>query len=144
MLPRGAFRRCPWCKGRGAFFVGWFEKADHCQSCGLKWRRGDVGYELGAAGVTAAITFGPLVLVLGGMIAITWPEVQLIPMYLVLGLLAVTLPLITYGSAYLIWQSIDIVMRPPTPDDFEIVAVIDLEQADIESLSPADRSDEDA
>ena len=132
MLFRGTFRRCPWCGGRGAFFVGWFAKDDHCQSCGLRWRRDDVGYELGAAAVTAVITFGPLVLVLGGMVALTWPEVQLLPMYAVLGFLAVTLPLITHGSAYLIWQSIDIMMRPPSPDDFEIVVSLELEPSDLE------------
>ena len=134
MLSRGAFRRCPWCRGRGAFFTGWFEKAEHCQSCGLRWRRNDVGFELGAAAIAVILTFGPLVLLLGGMVAVTWPDIELLPMYVVLGFLAVTLPLITYGSAYLIWQSIDIVMRPPTPDDFEIVANIDSEPADIESL----------
>jgi len=116
MLTRAAFRRCPWCGGRGAFFVGWFKKADSCQSCGLQWRRDDVGYELGAATVTTIITFGVLILVLGAMVALTWPEVQPLPMYVVLGFLAVTLPLISYGSAYLIWQSIDIMMRPPTQE----------------------------
>jgi uncharacterized protein (DUF983 family) len=134
MLFRGVFRRCPWCGGRGAFFVGWFKKADHCQSCGLQWRRGDVGYELGAAAITAIITFGPLILVLGGMVALTWPEVELLAMYAVLGFLAVTLPLVTYGSAYLIWQSIDIMMRPPSPDDFEIVVTIEPEPSDLEQL----------
>jgi len=134
MLSRGAFRRCPWCGGQAAFFIGWFKKADHCQSCGLRWRRGDVGYELGAAAIAVIITFGPLVLVLGGMVAATWPDIELLQMYVVLGVLAVTLPLITYGSAYLIWQSIDIVMRPPTPDDFEIVVNINSEPADIDSL----------
>jgi hypothetical protein len=68
------------------------------------------------------------------MVAITWPDVELLPMYLVLGSMAVLLPLITYGSAYLIWQSIDIVMRPPTPDDFEIVATLDSDPADIKLL----------
>ncbi len=121
MLVRGAFRRCPWCGGRGAFFVGWFQKADHCQSCGLRWRRDDVGYELGAAAVAAIITFGPLMLILGGMVAVTWPDVEIVPMFVALGVLAVVLPLLLYGSAYIMWQAVDILMRPPTPDDFEIV-----------------------
>lgn len=118
MFSRGAFRRCPWCGGRGAFFVGWFKKANHCQTCGLQWRRGDVGYELGAAAIMVIITFGLLLLVLGGLVAMTWPEFELVRMYAVLGVLAVALPLISYGSAYLIWQSIDITMRPPSPDEF--------------------------
>lgn len=118
MLVRGAFRRCPWCGGRGAFFTGWFSKQDHCKHCGLQWRRDDVGYELGAAAVTAIICGGPLMLILGGMVAVTWPEVEVVPMFIVLGVLAVALPLLLYGSAYIMWQGIDILMRPPTPEDF--------------------------
>jgi uncharacterized protein (DUF983 family) len=121
MLIRGAFRRCPWCGGRGAFFVGWFKKADCCQSCGLEWRRDDVGYELGAAAITAIITFGPLMLVLGAMVAVTWPEVAVGPMFAVLAVLAIGLPLLLYGSAYLIWQAIDLLMRHPTPLDFRVL-----------------------
>ena len=121
MLVRGATRRCPWCGGRGAFFTGWFKKSDHCQHCGLHWRRDDVGYELGAAAITAIITFGPLMLVLGAMVAVTWPEVNAGPMFAVLVVLALLLPLLTYSLSYTIWQAIDILMRPPTADDFTVV-----------------------
>jgi uncharacterized protein (DUF983 family) len=121
MLVRGAFRRCPWCGGRGGFFSSWFHKEECCQTCGLEWRRDDVGYELGAAAITAIITFGPLMLVLGAMVAVTWPEVETVPMFVVLVVLAVVLPLLLYGSAYLMWQAIDIMMRAPTPLDFRIV-----------------------
>jgi uncharacterized protein (DUF983 family) len=121
MLLRGAFRRCPWCGGRGGFFTGWFQKAEYCQTCGLDWRRDDVGYELGAAAITAIITFGPLMLVLGGMVAVTWPDVAVGPMFAVLVVLAIALPLLLYGSAYLIWQGIDIMMRTPTPLDFHVI-----------------------
>ena len=121
MLVRGAFRRCPWCGGRGAFFVGWFKKADCCQTCGLEWRRDDVGYELGAAAITVIITFGPLMLILGGMVAVTWPDVNVPMMFVVLVVLAFALPLLLYGSAYVMWQAIDIMMRPPTPLDFCVV-----------------------
>jgi len=138
MLVRGAFRRCPWCGGRGAFFVGWFKKADCCQSCGLEWRRGDVGYELGAAAITAIITFGPLMLILGGMVAYTWPEVEVVPMFAVLIVLAVVLPLMLYGSAYLMWQAIDIMMREPTPLDFQIVGRHDADGAPMDSARPSD------
>lgn len=121
MLIRGAFRRCPWCGGKGAFFVGWFKKDEYCQTCGLEWRRDDVGYELGAAAITAIITFGPLMLILGGMVAVTWPDIAVVPMFVVLVVLAVALPLLLYGSAYVMWQAIDVLMREPTPGDFRPV-----------------------
>jgi hypothetical protein len=37
----------------------------------------------------------------------------------VLAVLAVVLPFFTYGPAYCMWQAIDILLRPPEPDDFE-------------------------
>ena len=80
-----------------------------------------MGFELGAASTMAIITLGPLMVLLGIMVAITWPGVAVVPTFVVLGTLAVVLPLVTYGSSYLIWQALDVVMRPPTPDDFEIV-----------------------
>jgi uncharacterized protein (DUF983 family) len=138
MLFRGLFRRCPWCGGRGAFFVGWFKKADCCQTCGLEWRRGDVGYELGAAAITAIITFGPLMLILGGMVALTWPEVEVIPMFAVLVVLSFVLPLLLYGSAYLMWQAIDLMMREPTPLDFRIVGDHDADGAAPRPAVPTD------
>jgi uncharacterized protein (DUF983 family) len=121
MLWRGARRRCAWCGGRG-FFTGWFAKQERCASCGLEWRRGDVGFELGAAAMTAIITGGPLVLVLGAMAAATWPDIEVVPMFVVLVVLAIVLPFFTYGPSYMMWQAVDILMRPPTADDFDVPA----------------------
>ena len=90
--------------------------------------------------MTAVITFGPLMLVLGGMVAVTWPDVNVGLMFAVLAVLAVVLPFVTYGPSYCIWQAIDIVLRPPEPDDFEIVGdmTLDIEfDVDPGSGSPA-------
>jgi uncharacterized protein (DUF983 family) len=121
MLFRGARRACPWCGGRHAFFVGWFHKEEHCRSCGLRWRRGDVGYELGAASIAAIITLGPLLLALAAMVIVTWPEVAVAPMFGVLGVGAVVLPIVLYPVSYTLWQALDIAMRPVTVDDFELL-----------------------
>jgi uncharacterized protein (DUF983 family) len=118
MLVRGLFRRCAWCGGRGAFFVGWTSKQAHCKSCGLNWRRGDVGYELGAAATAAIICMGPLVVLLGVVMAFTWPEVHVVPLFVVFGVGALVLPILLYPSSYTMWQAVDILMRPPQPDDF--------------------------
>ena len=118
MLVRGLFRRCAWCGGRGAFFDGWFKKSKACHSCGLDWRRGDVGFELGAAAVAAIICMGPLVVALGITVAITYPDVEVVPMLVVLGVGAITLPVLLYPSSYTMWQAIDVLMRPVKPEDF--------------------------
>lgn len=125
MLFRGLFRRCAWCGGKGAFFTGWTSKHSCCKTCGLDWRRGDVGYELGAAATAAIICMGPLVLLLGAIVAVTWPEVHVVPLFVVLGVGAVVLPLLLYPSSYTMWQAVDILMRPPQPEDFEPLDDVD-------------------
>lgn len=122
MLLRGATRRCPWCAGRGAFFTSWFQKGPRCRTCGLSWRRNDVGFELGAASIAAILVLGPLVLGLGVAIAVTWPEVDVVPLLAVLLVAGVVLPIILYPVSYTVWQAIDLVMRPAQPEDFDVEA----------------------
>ena len=118
MLVRGLFRRCAWCGGRGAFFTGWAKKAPRCQTCGLEWRRNDVGYELGAAAVAAIICMGPLVLALGAVVAVTWPDFDPVPLFITLGAGGLLLPILLYPSSYTMWQAIDLLLRPAQPEDF--------------------------
>lgn len=118
MLLRGLFRRCAWCGGRGAFFTGWTRKADNCTSCGLNWRRNDVGFELGAAAMAAIICMGPLVVALGAVVAFTWPEFETTPMLITLGAGGLILPILLYPSSYTMWQAVDILMRPVEPGHF--------------------------
>lgn len=132
MLWRGARRACPWCGGRHAYFVGWFTKTDHCRSCGLRWRRGDVGFELGAAAIAAIITLGPLLVVLTIMLVITWPTVAVVPMMALLIPAAIVLPIVLYPVSYTIWQALDIAMRPVTVDDFVLVEQFDDEASSAE------------
>ena len=119
MLTRAVVRRCPWCGGRRAFFVGWFGKAPHCHTCGLRWRRGDVGFELGAAAVAAIITLGPLILGLAAGLAVTWPDTPVAPLLAVLIPAACVLPIVTYPLSYTIWQAIDLSWREVEPDHFD-------------------------
>ncbi len=123
MLVRGARWRCPWCGGRRAFFTGWFAKAPSCRSCGLRWRRGDVGFELGAAAVSAIIVMGPLMLALGVGVALTWPDVAVVPLLAVLGSGAVVLPILLYPVSHTLWQALDLAMRPVSSDDFDLEVI---------------------
>ena len=77
----------------------------------------------GAAAIAAIICMGPLVVALGVMVAITWPELAVVPLVVVLGVGALVLPVALYPSSYTVWQAIDIVMRPVTPGDFDVDVV---------------------
>jgi uncharacterized protein (DUF983 family) len=117
MLWRGIRRRCAWCGGRRAFFTGWFAKQETCRTCGIGWRRGYEGFELGAATINAIITLGVLIVgVAAGAIA-TSPDIAVLPLVLGLGALAVVVPVIAYPFTYTIWQAVDLAMHPPEPGD---------------------------
>jgi uncharacterized protein (DUF983 family) len=118
MLVRGASWRCPWCGTRRAFFTGWFAKVPSCPGCGLRWRRGDVGFELGAATMAVMITFGSLLAALAVALVVTWPEVAVVPLVVVLGVCGVVIPIAVYPITYTCWQALDLVMRPVSADDF--------------------------
>ncbi len=75
MVRRGLLRKCPWCGDRHAYFTRWFSKQRACRKCGTPWRRGDVGFELGAATINTIITFG--VIIVAGAVAMiaTSPDI---------------------------------------------------------------------
>lgn len=120
MLWRGVRRRCPWCAGRGAFFTGWFAKDERCRTCGLEWRRGDVGFELGALTISVIVCFGAIVAAIGVGIAVTAPDIPVLPLMLAVGVVAIVLPVVVYPVSYTIWQAIDLALRPPALGDMQI------------------------
>ncbi len=117
MVWRGLRRRCPWCGGRGAFFRSWFHKQETCRTCGISWRRGYEGFELGALAISAVLVLGVLVVAMGIGIAVTLPDVAVVPLLLILGGGAIVLPILFYPVSYTLWQAVDLAMRPPEPGD---------------------------
>jgi hypothetical protein len=67
-----------------------------------------VGFELGAAAMAAIIAVGPLVLVLGVVLAITWSDIRVVPTMAV------------YPMSYTMWQAVDLMMRPVEPEHFDL------------------------
>ncbi len=118
MLWRGARRRCAYCGGRGAFFTGWFTKQERCRTCGIEWHRGYEGFELGAMAINAIVSLGLLVVGMVVGILVTWPDIAVLPLLLILGAAAIIIPLAVYPVTYTVWQAVDLAMRPPEPGDF--------------------------
>lgn len=117
MLWRGLRRRCAWCGGRGAFFRGWFAKQSRCRTCGISWQRGYPGFELGAMAVSAIVCLGTLVTAFGITIALTWPDLPVLGLLVVLGVGALALPVLVYPISYTLWQGVDLAMHPPRKGD---------------------------
>jgi uncharacterized protein (DUF983 family) len=118
MLWRGARRRCAWCGGRGAFFTGWFARSERCHTCGLAWRRGDVGYELGAMTINTIATFGALLAAVVVAALITAPGVSSAALVGVGLVTAIVVPVVLYPVSYTLWQAVDLRLRPPSDADF--------------------------
>jgi hypothetical protein len=91
-----------------------------------------VGFELGAAAMAAIIAVGPLVLALGAFLAITWPEVRVLPTMAVFLVAGLVLPIVLYPMSYTMWQAVDLMMRPVEPQHF------DLDHLDLLDLGPLD------
>ena len=117
MLWRGVRRRCAWCGGRGAFFTGWFSKQKTCRTCGIEWQRGYEGFELGALAVSAVVCFGLLLIGVAIGVAVTAPDIPVVPLMVILGVGAVVLPIVFYPISYTMWQAVDLAMRPPAEHD---------------------------
>jgi uncharacterized protein (DUF983 family) len=122
MLWRGARRRCPWCGGKGAFFEGWFTKADRCRTCGIGWQRGYEGFELGAMTINVMAVFGLLIAGIAVGVVATSPDVPVLPLVLALGAGGLVLPIVAYPVSYTVWQAVDLLMHPPDPADPAIPA----------------------
>ena len=117
MLWRGVRRRCAWCGGRGAFFTSWFHKQDTCRTCGISWRRGYEGFELGAMAISAVVCLGALVVGMTIGIVLTLPDIAVVPLLVILGICAIVLPIVVYPLSWTIWQAVDLAMRPPVPGE---------------------------
>jgi uncharacterized protein (DUF983 family) len=111
LLWRGATRRCPWCGDRRAYFTGWFAKQERCRRCAMPWRRGDVGFELGAATVNTIITFSIVIVGVAIGVIATSPDIAVVPIVIGLVVACVVIPVVVYPVSYTLWQAIDVAVR---------------------------------
>ena len=114
MLVRAALRRCPWCGSRRTFLRGWFTRHDRCRTCGIRWCR-EEGFELGAVTINTIVTF--LTITVGMVIGFvaTAPDIAVVPMLVVLGAVAVVMPIAIYPFTYTLWLAVDLAMHRPEP-----------------------------
>ncbi len=108
-LRRALSRRCPRC-GSGVF-DGYFQLAEHCPGCGLRFER-EPGYWVGAVIINTTITFAIFVALFVGLTLITWPDV---PWGWVMGVTVgvnLVVPVIFYPLSKTIWLALDLGWHP--------------------------------
>ena len=112
MLLRGLFRRCAHCGGKGAFFTGWFARTDRCKTCGFKWERDLVGFQLGAAAMNIIMTGGAVLFSMGLGVILTYPEVPTWPLIAIVGSVALLVGIGGFPMSYTVWLAVDLTMHP--------------------------------
>jgi len=117
MLLRGSVRRCPLCGGKGAFFAGWYKRNDRCHTCGLLWERKLEGFELGSMTVNVILTFGTMLVTMGIGVALSYPDVAVLPIFAIVVAIAVVMPFVIFPMTYSIWLAVDLFMRAPEPEE---------------------------
>lgn len=80
-------------------------------------QRGHAGFELGAATVNAILTFGSLIVAAGISIVVTYPDVAVARLLIVLGAVAVVLPILLYPLTYTLWFAIELLMERPSEQE---------------------------
>lgn len=91
---------------------------EYCSNCGLRFER-EPGYWVGAVVVNTAVIFATFLLVFGGMVLLTYPDV---PWGLVLGVTLganVVIPLIFYPISKSVWSGMELSWHPLEPDEIE-------------------------
>lgn len=116
LLRRGFTRRCPLCGG-GGIFKGWFTIRDRCPRCNFALEERIEGHWLGALGMNTIVSFVVLFAVMAVGLIVTYPDIAVGPLIVIVVTVAVVVPLFFYPFSKTLWGAIDLAMRPLEPDD---------------------------
>lgn len=94
---------------------------EHCTRCGLRFER-ESGYWVGAVIINTTVIFATFLLVFGGMVLVTYPDV---PWGLVLGVTAVAnvaIPIVFYPVSKSLWSGMEMSWHPLEPHEIDEAA----------------------
>lgn len=111
MFGRAIRRRCPVCAG-GPLFHGWFRMVDHCPSCGMRTRRGEDGYTLGALWFNLFLAELITVTIFVTTLIRTWPDPPWDRLQIMGPIEAIVMPLLVWPFARTLFLAFDLCFRP--------------------------------
>jgi Na+(H+)/acetate symporter ActP len=94
---------------------------EHCLGCGLRFER-ESGYWVGAVIINTTMIFATFVVVFGGMVLVTYPEV---PWSVVLGVTLVAnivIPILFYPISKSLWLGMELSWHPLEEHEIEAAA----------------------
>lgn len=116
MFSRALRRRCPVCGG-GPLFSGWFRMKDHCPRCGIRMRRGEDGYTLGALWFNLLLAESITMTAFVTTLIRTWPNPPWDTLQVASPIEAIVFPLLIWPFARTLFLAFDLCIRPLTRQD---------------------------
>src|SRR5215211_7520467 len=110
---RGARKRCPRCAERDTF-AGWFRMRTTCPRCGLRFEKEQGGF-LGAMTLNYAVAIGIWLVVIGVALAITVPDVPVVPLLAISAVVLIGIPLWFYPRSRMLWAAVEFLVLRSDP-----------------------------
>ncbi len=110
---------CPNC-GRGRVLASWFRLRPSCSACGLHFERGEHDYFLGAMLFNLVIAELLFAVILVVVLVAMWPVVPWDFLQYGGVALMILFPFLLYPFSQTIWMAFDLMLRPPTADEFAL------------------------
>ncbi|MCZ7525070.1 MAG: DUF983 domain-containing protein [Acidimicrobiia bacterium] len=101
----GLWRRCPRC-GSGHLFRRYFRMVPDCPRCGLHFER-EQGYWVGALAINIIATGGLLALTVVVGLALTVPDVPVVPLLALVLPIGILGPIVFYPCSKTLWAAVD-------------------------------------
>lgn len=91
---------------------------EHCSSCGIHFER-EPGYWAGAIIINTIVVFGTFLVVFGGMVLATWPEVPWAAVLIVTIAANLVIPTVFYPLSKTVWLALELGWHPLETDEIQ-------------------------
>jgi hypothetical protein len=94
---------------------------EHCTRCGLGFER-EPGYWVGAVVINTAVIFATFLVVFGGLVLITYPDVPWGMVLIVTMVANIAIPIAFYPLSKTLWSGMEMSWHPLEPTEIEEAA----------------------
>jgi uncharacterized protein (DUF983 family) len=116
LFTRAIRLRCPNC-GRGRPFESWFRMRSRCPVCGLRFERGEEGYQVGSYMfnmIASELIFAAIFVT---VLLATWPDPPWTVLWIGGVALMILAPFLCYPFTKTLFLAFDLVFRPAARDE---------------------------
>ncbi len=94
---------------------------EFCQSCGFRFER-EPGYWVGAVVINTVVIFSTFLLVFGGLVLATFPDVPWLLVLVVTATANVVIPIVFYPISKSLWAALELSWHPLEEDELKDAA----------------------